>query len=361
MIIKEVLNSQEDIWYEALLNRDSSFEGQFIVGVKTTGIFCRPSCTARKPKKINTEFFRSVKDALDHGYRPCKICEPLRPLGTLPEWLDDLMSEVNQNPDIRLKDQDLRDRNIEPSRVRRWFKRHHGITFQAYLRSLRINKAFGQIRQGDKVIETAFDSGYDSLSGFTESFKKTIGTSPSNAGNSQVIQMIRIPSPLGPLLAGATEKGICLLEFSDRKMLETQIKRLEHYYKATLLPGTSRFFKQLESELNEYFKGERVEFNVPLDIKGSPFQEKVWKVLLGIPYGKTRSYMEQAKIIGDPKAVRAVAKANGDNRISIIIPCHRVVGSDGKLTGYGGGLWRKKWLLDLEGNTKQTQLDFGKV
>lgn len=164
----------------------------------------------------------------------------------------------------------------------------------------------------------------------------------------QLIKITRILTPLGPMLAGATEEGICLLEFIDRKMLETQLKRLKKSLKAEFLPGTNRKFDELNLQMNEYFNGKRKKFTIPLIILGSSFQKKVWSVLQEIPYGETRSYKEQAKILGNPDAVRAIGKANGDNRISIIIPCHRVIGSNGELVGYGGGLWRKQYLLDLE-------------
>lgn len=351
------LKTKEDIWYEALLRKDSSFEGQFIVGVKTTGIFCRPSCSARKPKRENTEYFSNIKDALDHGYRPCKVCRPLQPLGEVPQWLRALIKEIESSPERKLKDQDLRDRSLEPARVRRWFKQQHGITFHAYQRSLRINNAFGQIKSGDKVIASAFDNGYESLSGFGDSFKKLVGESPRASMEKNIIHIQRISTPLGPMLAGASEQGICLLEFTDRKMLETQLERLKKYYKSVPLQGSSPFFDQLKQELNEYFNAGRKEFKVALDLRGSEFQLKVWKILQQIPYGVTRSYRDQAIALGDLKAVRAVARANGDNRISIIIPCHRVIGSDGKLVGYGGGLWRKEWLLELESGKKQLKLE----
>ena len=351
------LKNKEDIWYDALLRKDSSFEGQFFVGVKTTGIFCRPSCSARKPKRQNTEYFTNVKDALDHGYRPCKVCHPLQPLGEVPDWLKSLIEEIEADPHIKLKDQDLRDRSLEPGRVRRWFKQQHGITFHAYQRSLRINKAFGQIKGGEKVIASAFDNGYESLSGFGDSFKKLVGQSPKASMDNNIIHIQRISTPLGPMLAGATEKGLCLLEFTDRKMLETQLERLRKYYKSVPLQGSSPIIEQVKQELDEYFSGERTDFSVPLDLKGSDFQVRVWNVLQEIPYGVTRSYRDQAVALGDLKAIRAVARANGDNRIAIVIPCHRVIGSDGKLVGYGGGLWRKQWLLELETGKKQLKLE----
>jgi len=334
--------------YAALVNKDSDFEGLFVAAVKTTGIFCRPTCTARKPKRENVEFFGSARDALLHGYRPCKVCLPMEHKGTAPGWLKPLLAEINEDPLIRLRDRDLRSRGLEPSRVRYWFKKHHQMTFQAYLRALRVGQAFGRIRLGERVTGTAFDSGYESLSGFADQFKKTAGFAPGKSRERQLIATTRILTPLGPLLAGATADGICLLEFVDRRMLETQLKRLGKLLNAECVPGFSKHFERLHGQLQEYFSGKRREFDVPLVLPGTLFQQKVWAGLRTIPYGSTRSYKEQAGTIGLPNAVRAVAKANGDNRIAVIIPCHRVIGADGELVGYGGGLWRKRYLLNLE-------------
>jgi AraC family transcriptional regulator of adaptative response/methylated-DNA-[protein]-cysteine methyltransferase len=334
--------------YSALLKKDASFEGIFVVGVKTTGVFCRPTCPARKPKRENVEFFASAREALLQGYRPCKVCTPLAYKGTAPDWLKPLLDDLNGSRTIRLKDSDLRKRGLQPSRVRYWFKKHHGMTFQAYLRTLRIGQAFGRIKYGEKVTETAFDSGYESLSGFADSFKKTTGLPPSKSNGRQLIATTRILTPLGPMLAAATEEGICLLEFADRRMLETELQGLSKLLKTEFVPGFSKHFDTLNTQLEEYFGGKRKKFDLPLVLAGTPFQKKVWIQLQTIAYGTTRSYGEQAEAIGVRKAVRAVARANGENRIAIIIPCHRVIGADGRLVGYGGGLWRKRWLLNLE-------------
>jgi AraC family transcriptional regulator, regulatory protein of adaptative response / methylated-DNA-[protein]-cysteine methyltransferase len=337
------------IMYKALLERDSSFEGTFFVGVKTTGIFCRPTCRAKKPKEENIEFFASVKEAMSYGYRPCKLCNPLEYKGEMPEWLKPLIFEINNNPSIKIRDMDLLKKGINPHRIRRWFKENLNMTFQAYLRTSRINKAFGKIKFGDeKVVEAAFSSDYESLSGFNSTFKKTTGFTPVESKNKNLIQVTRILTPLGPMLAGAINEKICLLEFTDRRMLETQLKRIKKIFKTELVPGNSFIFKELNKELEEYFNGERKIFNIPLSIEGTPFQVKVWNELLKIPYGRTVSYKTQAININNPKAVRAVGKANGDNRISIIVPCHRVIGSNGELINYGGGIWRKQYLINLE-------------
>lgn len=341
-----------DSMYRALVNKDSHFEGIFWVGVKTTGIFCRPSCTARKPKKENVEFFGSQTEALQLGYRPCKICSPMFKQGEIPHWLEPLIGKIQLKQDLRIKDADLRDLGLDPPRVRRWFKKNYNMTFQGYLRTLRISSAFGRIKFGEPVLDTALDSGYESLSGFADSFKQKTGFSPKKSRDNKLVVVTRILTPLGPMMAGAVEEGICLLEFIDRRMLETQIEKLKRYFKSEFLPGEHHHFQTLNEEISAYFDGKLRQFKVPLALTGTDFQRKVWQELRSIPYGTTRSYGQQAGHMGNPAAVRAVAKANGDNPIAIIVPCHRVIGADGQLVGYGGGLWRKKYLLNLEKRNK---------
>lgn len=342
------LNLTENQMYQALLKRDESFEGIFLVAVKTTGIFCRPGCRARKPKRENVEFFRSAKEALLRGYRPCKVCTPLTPKGEAPEWVKVILDEIDSSGSQRYSDRDVRSIGTDPNRLRRWFKQNHGMTFQAYLRSLRLGQAFGHLSNGKKVISAAFDNGYDSLSGFTHSFKKTIGIAPSKSSGKNIIHVYQLLTPLGPIMSASVKQGICLLEFIDRKMLETELNDLRKRLNAPLVTSPGPHFQELKTQLEQYFNGDRKKFELPLFAPGSAFQKMVWKGLQDIPYGTTRSYKEQAKALGNPKAVRAVANANGANKIAIIIPCHRVIGADGNLVGYGGGLWRKKRLLALE-------------
>lgn len=338
----------EDTMYQAILDKNTEFEGLFVTAVKTTGIFCRPSCTARKPKKENVEFFKTTKEAILSGYRPCKVCRPLEKLNETPGYIQTILDELSKDPSQKFKDWDLRQRGLEPNTIRRWFLKNHGITFQAYQRMFRINTAFKKIQSGETVTATAFDSGYESLSGFQDSFKLVFGVAPSRSKNQQIIDLARLETPLGTMVACGTAQGICLLEFTDRKMLETELKTLARLLNASIVQGTNPHFALLQQQLDDYFAGTRRQFSVPLVTPGTAFQQEVWQKLQSIPYGTTRSYKQQAAALQKPDAVRAVANANGMNRISILIPCHRIVGSDGSLTGYGGGLWRKKWLLDWE-------------
>lgn len=337
-----------EIMYRAILKKDKAFEGLFFTAVKTTGIFCRPSCTARKPKLENIEFLTSTKECILKGYRPCKVCNPLEKLNQTPELYRRLIAELTEDPSLKFKDFDLRKRGIEPSQIRRWFLKNHGLTFQAFQRMFRINSAFKKLQDGETIINTAFDSGFESLSGFANSFKTIFGVSPKSGKQKNIIDLKRIETPLGAMISCATDRGICLLEFSDRKMLETELKAIAKLLNAIIIQGHNKHFEKLEKELNEYFAGQRKIFTVPLHTPGTMFQNKVWSALQNISYGETKSYKEQSVAIENPKSVRAVANANGMNRISILIPCHRVIGANGELTGYGGGLWRKKYLIDLE-------------
>ena len=250
--------------YMALLDRDSSFEGIFYSGIRTTGIFCRPTCTAKKPKEENVEYFSSTKIAIDSGYRPCKVCRPMEKYGETPEWIKKLLNEILKNPGLRMKDSELSKMSLDPARVRRWFLKNHGMTFQAYLRSSRINHAFKQIKGSNEVARSAFDNGYESLSGFNEAFKKTTGFTPSESKNNKVVTIKRILSPLGPIIAGATDNGLCLLEFTDRRMIETQINKLRKFVKAEFVQGEHSYIAKLEIQLDEYFKGNRQEFDIPI-------------------------------------------------------------------------------------------------
>ncbi len=332
----------------AFTESDASFEGIFFTGVLTTGIFCRPTCSARKPLPKNVTFFASTKDALDGGFRPCKRCKPLESKDKEPEWVEQLMEAVEKDPAHRWKDQDLRNLGIEPERARRWFKANHGMTFHAYSRARRLGKAMGHMKNGQSVTETAFESGYESMAGFTEAVKRFTGRSATSAATAVRIYLTRLMTPVGPMMAGASDTSVVLLEFVDRPMLPTQLERVQKRFDCVFIPEENPVLAQLKDELSSYFEGKLTKFGVSLNFPGTDFQQKVWTALLDVPYGKTASYLDLATTIGDPKAVRAVARANGDNRIAIIIPCHRIIGSDGSLTGYGGGLHRKKKLLDLE-------------
>jgi AraC family transcriptional regulator of adaptative response/methylated-DNA-[protein]-cysteine methyltransferase len=346
------------VMQRALREGDATYDGVFYAGVRTTGIFCRPSCPARKPRPEHVEFFASVRQALAAGYRACKRCRPLA-VGAPPPFVSQLISTVEEDPARRLTETDLKAMGIDPARARRAFQRHYGITFQAFCRAMRLGEALTGLRQGASVDDAVFDSGYESHSGFRAAFARVFGSPPARAAEAGPhVTLAWIDTPLGPMIAGAKgEQGICLLEFSDRRALEAQLAALQRRLRAPLVPGREggerserggAHVVQLRDELARYFAGELRRFEVPLALAGSPFQERVWRELLTIPHGETCCYEELARRAGRPGAARAVGTANGQNPIAILVPCHRVVNKDGALGGYGGGLWRKRRLLELE-------------
>jgi AraC family transcriptional regulator, regulatory protein of adaptative response / methylated-DNA-[protein]-cysteine methyltransferase len=335
-------------YYTALLKRDPEFTGTFFVGVKTTGVFCIPTCRARKPKLENVEFFTEIKDGLRNGYRPCKICQPDQNAYKLPDEVSHALNIIKAKPGEKVFDAQLRQAGLKPEKIRRWFKKNYGITFQGYQRMIRINTAFQELQNGNNVTGSALESGYESLSGFGYMFKKIVGSPPKQIKDKNIILITRLTTPLGQMYACAVGEGVCLLEFTDRRMLESEFMDLQKRLNAVIINGENEHLIKLKKELAEYFSGSRKEFSVKLITPGSEFQQSVWNALKEIPYGESRSYHQQAVLLNKPNAVRAVASANGNNRIAIVIPCHRVIGKNGNLTGYSGGLERKKWLLEHE-------------
>jgi AraC family transcriptional regulator of adaptative response/methylated-DNA-[protein]-cysteine methyltransferase len=337
---------------EAFLGRDPTFEGVFVTAVRTTGIFCRPTCSARRPLPEHISFFATSREAVLAGYRPCRRCRPLEPRGATPDWLRPLLDAVEADPTRKWTDEDVRDRGLSPERVRRWFKVNHGMTFQAYHRARRLGLALGAMKSGDSVGRAAMESGFDSLSGFQEAFQHQFGASPTALDGAPVIDVTRIATPLGPMLVGATAEALVLLEFVDRRQLAANIQRIGRRLGAVFVPNEGEISARAAAQVDAYFQGRRRAFDLPLRPVGSSFELEVWDALLEIPFGETRSYADIARRVGRASAVRAVGRANGMNALAIVVPCHRVVGSDGRLVGYGGGLWRKERLLELERGAK---------
>jgi AraC family transcriptional regulator of adaptative response/methylated-DNA-[protein]-cysteine methyltransferase len=336
------------VMYNAISRRDSAYEGVFFTGVKTTGIFCRPTCRAKRPREENVEFFASIEAALQHGYRPCRLCHPMERVPAPPPVVTRLLHAVETNSSSRLTDKDLAGMGVDPSTARRQFLACYGLTFQAYQRARRMGLALHEVRAGKPVIEAQLDGGYESPSGFGGAFRKTFGKPPRDARSEDCLLSRHIDTPLGRLMALADGKGLRLLEFEDQRGMGSQITRLAKGLGCAVVPGTNATLEATEIQLQRYFAGERFEFDLTLAPVGSAFQLAVWAALQRIPRGTTCSYAEIALEVGRPGAQRAVGRANGSNRICIVIPCHRVIRSDGAISGYAGGVWRKQRLLDLE-------------
>lgn len=327
--------------------RDPSYDGLFFFGVKTTGIFCRPSCPSQ-PKREHLEFFGSAGEAVRGGYRPCKRCQPELANGQPPEWVTRLMARAADAPDEKISADDLRALGIAPERARRWFQKHHGMTFAAWCRGLRLAHAFSEIHRGEPMDDVILGHGYESHSGFRAAFARAFGKAPGKTRAADCLRVTLLDTPLGGMLAAASDDGVCQLEFADRRGLEKSYAEMRKRFALPVVPGENALLERLRAELAEYFAGARREFEVSCELRGTEFQERTWRELQRIPYGQTATYEEIAARLGAPTAVRAVARANGTNRLYLLVPCHRVIAKDGTLSGYGGGVWRKRLLLEFE-------------
>lgn len=335
-------------YYKALINKKTDYEGVFYVGVKTTGVFCRPTCPARKPKFENCDFFETAQEALLASFRPCKRCCPLSHPHHVSELIQKLVKAVEEDPSRRWKDKDFQELSVDASTARRQFKKRFGMTFVEYARARRMGIAMKLIRAGQTVIDAQLEAGYESGSGFRDAFSRIMGAAPTLLGHRDILKASWLDTRLGPMIAIADEKALYLLEFVDRRGLEREVENLRQKTKSAIIPGITDPIHSIERELGQYFGGSLREFKTPLFFLGSSFQKRVWEELQKIPYGETQSYAYVAAAIGKPSAFRAVANANGANKFAIIVPCHRVINTNGDLGGYGGGIARKKWLINHE-------------
>ena len=334
--------------YQALLDRDDSFDGRAFVGVTTTGIFCRLTCPARKPKPENCRFFETVGQCIENGYRACKRCLPLQPAAMAEPVIAQLLEALKQRPAYRWREDDIQRMGLDPSTVRRAFKRHFDMTFLEMARQHRLRNGFQSLSEGSKVIDAQLSAGFDSASAFRKAFARLTGIAPGDFVSDALLKASWLETPIGPMLAVCDTRHLHMLEFLDRKALPNELKRLRSFAKGSFGLGRTGVTDQIEAELQQYFAGKSAEFTTPLALHGSEFTRRVWRELMTIPAGDTRSYSEIARQIDKPSAVRAVARANGANQIALVIPCHRVIGANGALTGYGGGIWRKQKLIELE-------------
>lgn len=346
--------------YRAVVERDRSFDGRFFFGVRSTGVFCRPGCPARRPRRENCLWFLRAEDARAAGLRPCLRCRPMEPLGAPNALVSRLLALVDAHPGERLDGARLGALGIDPRAARRQFRAHTGQTFAAFQRSRRLALAVRELETTGDHGRAMDAAGYTAPSGFAAALDAHLGRSPRRAprvGGAQrplpPAQLRHIETPLGTMVAVAGAEALCLLEFADRRGLPGQMARLGRHIEIApddkAPKGAERLFAQLEAELAAYFRGELVAFTVPLALFGTAFERAVWAQLLAVPHGTTVSYGELSQRSGRPGAARATGRANGANALAILVPCHRVVGANGALVGYAGHLWRKRRLLELEG------------
>ena len=334
-----------DTAWAAFMRRDRRWDGRVIGAVKTTGIYCKPSCPARRPKRENVEFFASGEEARSAGYRACLRCKPDE-VGRDREAVAEavkVIERAEEPPNLTELAQAV---GYAPHHFQRIFKRDLGVSPAEYARGLRTRRAEAALKDNGRITDAVYDAGYSSPSGFYSDAKERLGMTPSawrNGGRGETIRWTTFDSPLGEMLIAATSKGICRLTFDDS---EVSLKRL--FPNATIVKDDGGLKELVEGALIAIERPLAAP-ELPIDVAGTAFQEAVWRELRRIPTGETRSYAEIAAAIGHPKAVRAVGSANGDNHVCVLIPCHRVIRSDGSLGGYGGGIERKKKLLASEG------------
>ena len=334
-----------DRLYQALLDRDPAYDGRVFVAVSSTGIFCRLTCPARKPRRENCTFHTSVGACLAAGYRACLRCHPMADDDPL---LTRLLAALEARPAHRWTEADVAALGIDPSTARRAFRRRYDITFLEMARLRRLHEGFVTLREGGRVIEAQLDAGFASASAFRAAFARLMGRAPGKPGRDVALRADWIATPLGDMIAVGCRERLHLLEFAERRALPGELRRLARRMGGEIGIGRSDPVAQVAGELAAYFAGQGARFDTPLALHGSEFALAVWQALREIPKGETRSYAALARALGRPDAVRAVARANGANQLAIVVPCHRVLGSDGALTGYGGGLWRKQRLLEIE-------------
>lgn len=340
--------------YAALLSRDPRYDGQAFVCVASTGVFCRLTCPARKPKRENCTFFATIGECIEAGYRACRRCHPLQAAALADPAIAALLRALDETPEKRWSERHVEQLGYDLSTVRRSFRRQFGMTFLEMARQRRIRDGFDTLAQGGKVIAAQHDASFDSPSAFRAAFARLLGCPPADLRQGSLMRATWIATPLGDMIAVSSKHHLHLLEFVDRKGLPAELRRLQSGLKERIGIGAMAPSEQAASELADYFAARSAAFATPLAQGGSTFTRDVWDALREIPAGETRSYAQIARRIGRPTATRAVARANGANRIALMIPCHRVIGSDGSLTGYGGGLWRKQRLIEIERDLKST-------
>ncbi|HEX7932433.1 MAG TPA: bifunctional DNA-binding transcriptional regulator/O6-methylguanine-DNA methyltransferase Ada [Paraburkholderia sp.] len=341
-------HSDDERW-EAVTRRDPQADGEFFYGVKTTGVFCRPSCASRQPRRENVAFFTSADAARDAGFRDCKRCQP----GGLPRELDIVnraCAALDADPQQRLTLAQLSDAvHVSPFHLQRLFKRVVGVSPRQYQAAQRGAALRDALKSGADVTRATLDAGFNSPSRMYDSASAELGMAPSayrRKGAGLTVRYASAPTSLGFVLVATTDKGICKLGFGDDAACLVDELRGE-FANADLLEDSQRLAPFI-AQIDAYLRGTRQDFDLPLDIAATAFRQRVWDALRRIPYGETRSYTDIAEAVGAPRAVRAVASACATNPVALAIPCHRVVQKGGALAGYRWGLPRKAALLDNE-------------
>ncbi len=334
----------DDQAWAAVLARDRTFDGRFVTGVLTTGIYCRPSCPARHPHRANVRFFADGADARAAGLRACQRCRPDELARDEAAILAALAAIREAEDPLALADLAAAT-GYSPAHLQRLFVRHTGLSPAAYARALRAERMADSLSSAQSVTGAIYDAGFSGPSRFYADSAARLGMAPSawaNGGRGVTIHWATVQTSLGPMLVAATAKGVCRVSFA-----EDRADLAERFPNATLVEGSTEF-AHLLGQVVSAVEAPGTGAHIPLDVRGTAFQEAVWRALREIPPGETRSYGDIAAAIGNPRAVRAVGGANGANHVAVLIPCHRVIRSDDSIGGYAWGLDIKRELLARE-------------
>jgi AraC family transcriptional regulator, regulatory protein of adaptative response / methylated-DNA-[protein]-cysteine methyltransferase len=343
------LTIDEEIGWQAVIARDSRFDGAFVIGVRTTGIYCRPSCPARKPHRENVVFFSTSDMAREEGFRPCLRCHPDDVAPQL-RMVEQACRYIEERADQTITLSELGEAvGVSPHHLQRTFKRVMGISPRAYADQRRMGTFKLQVKGQDDVTSAMYDAGFGSSSRLYERAPAQLGMTPGTyrrGGKGMQIDYTIVDSPLGRLLVAATERGVCAVYLGD---VDTELEAsLLKEYPAAEIQRDGAGLGSWVGAIVEHLRGQQPHLDLPLDLQATAFQRRVWETLRAIPYGTTRTYTEIAHILGQPTATRAVARACATNPVSIVVPCHRVVRGDGSLAGYRWGIDRKQALLEQE-------------
>jgi AraC family transcriptional regulator of adaptative response/methylated-DNA-[protein]-cysteine methyltransferase len=342
--VNDPVTVTDDEAWAAFERRDRTWDGRIVGGVRTTGIYCRPSCPARRPKRENVEFFPDGAAARAAGFRACLRCEPddVNREEMALEKAYRLLNAAEEAPSLEAL---AAAAGYSPHHFHRLFKRATGVTPAAYYRTLRARRAEAALDGNDRITDAIYDAGYSGPARFYADAKSRLGMTPSawrNGGRGETIRWATAETDLGTMLVAATDKGICRLSFDED---EAALHR--RFPNAVIKPGGEKMADLVRRTVAAVNAPEKPN-DLPLDVRGTAFQEAVWRELTRIPAGETRTYAQIAAAVGRPRAVRAAGTANGDNNVAVLIPCHRVIRTDGTLGGYAYGLDRKTRLLEKE-------------
>jgi len=342
-------HSDDEALWQFCLSRDTSMDGVFVAAVKSTGVYCRPSCPARRPKREHVLFFSHADEAEAAGFRACRRCQPrLAYHDAAADVVRRTCEYLDEDEPPRLTEI-ARRVGVNTGQMQRMFKRVLGLTPKQYAEGRRLDRLKGGLRNGHSVTRAMYDAGYSSSSRLYESAGEQLGMTPATyrrGGRGMTVRYHITDSPLGRVLVAGTERGVCAVHLGDSDA-ELGMALRGEFPEAVIMPDKGALSEWV-SQIREHLEGVRPRLDLPLDIQGTAFQLRVWRALRDIAYGTTRSYSEIAAAIGSPRAVRAVGNACHNNPVPIIIPCHRVVRSNGGLGGYGGGIHRKQKLLSME-------------